>query len=173
MKHYLKNFLFIPCLLVVFLVFLHPTSLVAMDPKVAAEATEEIISGVKNSLVLGDRTGDARVSEGVGKNSGESSVSTAIEGEKDVEEGLKISNEECSDKILAERYGMDQSLESDALLAQENITRLTDQIEEAKHEYKEERNIYFYLWDHIATKLEQSRESWNKVNELIALGNVE
>src|SRR3990167_3591023 len=171
MKHYLKNFLFIPCLLVVFLVFLHPTSLVAMDSKVAAEATEEIISGVKNSLVLGDRTGDARVSEGVGKNSGESSVSTAIEGEKDVEEGLKISNEECSDKILAERYCMDQSLESDALLAQENITRLTDQIEEAKHEYKEERNIYFYLWDHIATKLEQSRESWNKVNELIALGN--
>ncbi|HLB34189.1 MAG TPA: hypothetical protein VJK54_08145 [Chthoniobacterales bacterium] len=60
------------------------------------------------------------------------------------------------------------------LARQAQVKRITGQIEEAEQASKEKRGgENAYLWDRIITKLEQSRESWNKVSELIAEGKRE
>ncbi|HLB32926.1 MAG TPA: hypothetical protein VJK54_01705 [Chthoniobacterales bacterium] len=72
MKLSLKKRFVLSLVFSIYLSLFHPVSSFAMDPKIAAEATEKIVSGIKNSLVLRDRTGEARVSGQVIKKSGES-----------------------------------------------------------------------------------------------------
>src|SRR3990167_8104310 len=58
--------------------------------------------------------------------------------------------------------------------AQEKIAKITTQIEQAKQASKEKQGgENSWLWDRIATKLEQARDSWNKVHELVEQGNKE
>ncbi|HLB33572.1 MAG TPA: hypothetical protein VJK54_04990, partial [Chthoniobacterales bacterium] len=60
------------------------------------------------------------------------------------------------------------------ITAEENIIKLTTQIEQAKQASKEKLGgENDWLWDCIATKLEQARDSWNKVNELTTRGREE
>ena len=57
---------------------------------------------------------------------------------------------------------------------EQKILAITNQIEEAKQSSKEKRGgEKAYLWDFIAMKLEQSRDSWNKISELINKGKRE
>ncbi|HLB34300.1 MAG TPA: hypothetical protein VJK54_08720, partial [Chthoniobacterales bacterium] len=56
----------------------------------------------------------------------------------------------------------------------EKIAGIERQIEEAKQASKEKRGgENSYLWDRIATKLEQARDSWNKVGEILVQGKQE
>ncbi|HLB33460.1 MAG TPA: hypothetical protein VJK54_04425, partial [Chthoniobacterales bacterium] len=58
--------------------------------------------------------------------------------------------------------------------AREKVARIIGQIEEAKQASKEKRGgENSYLWDRIATKLEQARDSWNRFNELVDQGKKE
>ncbi|HLB34022.1 MAG TPA: hypothetical protein VJK54_07285 [Chthoniobacterales bacterium] len=54
------------------------------------------------------------------------------------------------------------------------VSVIASQIEEAKQASKERLGgENSYLWDSIATKLEQAQDSWNKVNELLDQGKQE
>ncbi|HLB33293.1 MAG TPA: hypothetical protein VJK54_03555 [Chthoniobacterales bacterium] len=66
------------------------------------------------------------------------------------------------------------SLKKDFQTVQEKIPKITEQIKAAKQASKEKRGgEKAYFWDRIAIKLEQSRDSWNKVNELVTQGKHE
>ncbi|HLB33901.1 MAG TPA: hypothetical protein VJK54_06655, partial [Chthoniobacterales bacterium] len=58
------------------------------------------------------------------------------------------------------------------LETREKIIKLTSQIEEAKQASKE-KSYRKNVFDYIATKLEQARDNWNKVSELLGQGKRE
>ncbi|HLB33173.1 MAG: hypothetical protein A3F67_11300 [Verrucomicrobia bacterium RIFCSPHIGHO2_12_FULL_41_10] len=71
---------------------------------------------------------------------------------------------QCSSLVSA-------TLKTSSQTVQENLTRLTSQIEEAKQAFREKRGgENSYIWDCIATKLEQARDNWNKVRETLDEG---
>ncbi|HLB32887.1 MAG TPA: hypothetical protein VJK54_01510 [Chthoniobacterales bacterium] len=118
--------------------------------------------------------------------SGSSDVTAIPHG---VEERLRVANTEAvhgaqeNIKPLSKPAYADEGQGVDAttkLFAAEgefgksSIARITTKIEEAKQASNEKLGgENSYLWDHIAVKLEQSRDSWNKVSELIAQGKPE
>ncbi|OHE78796.1 MAG: hypothetical protein A3F67_04170 [Verrucomicrobia bacterium RIFCSPHIGHO2_12_FULL_41_10] len=71
----------------------------------------------------------------------------------------------------------DQELKEDMYNIQkfrQSILRLTSHMGEAKQAFQERKGgEYSYLWDRISTKLEQSRESWEKYSELLSQGKRE
>ncbi|HLB33744.1 MAG TPA: hypothetical protein VJK54_05865, partial [Chthoniobacterales bacterium] len=130
-----------------------------MNPEEIREV--EDIAGFTRINRLPSRSTPFTTTEGARLAEGESSISAAIGGEKDVDE--------ASFKEDINENNVEENIST----LEQNIARLTHQIEEAKQKYKEKSSVYFRFWNNIAIKLEQSRDSWNKVSELIAQGKQE
>ncbi|HLB34921.1 MAG TPA: hypothetical protein VJK54_11905, partial [Chthoniobacterales bacterium] len=84
-----------------------------------------------------------------------SSISDVIENNSKNNKNSDLTNNENIEKYFTD--------------IKEKILVLTEQIEAAKQASKEQLGgENSYLWDRIATKLEQARDSWHKVNRLLS-----
>src|SRR3990167_5691748 len=98
---------------------------------------------------------------------GECSISTIISSEGNVIENTPQDNK---NSYFVNYKDVDKNFTN----IKEKISAIISQIETTKQASKEKRGgENSYLWDRIATKLEQARDSWNKVHELMDQGKEE
>src|SRR3990167_2336139 len=101
-------------------------------------------------------------------------LSSEASSEREMLNAASVSSIEGECSISATIPSQSDVIENNFTNLEEKIAKITTQIEQAKQASKEKQGgENSYLWDRIATKLEQARDSWNKVHELVEQGNQE